>query len=52
MIFSGNHKGAMSMIESVVFQRFVDHPNDLVAGYHVLLDYGRAVSVRRDQVGI
>ena len=42
-IFSGCHKGVMGMIESAVFQRSVEHPNDLVAGYHAVLDYGRAV---------
>jgi len=33
-----------------VFQRTVDHPDEYVAGYHVVLDYKRVVTVRWDQV--
>ena len=51
MILSWSHQGATGVVESAVFQPSVDYPNDLAAGYHVVLDDGRAVTVRWDQLG-
>ena len=50
MIVSGSHKGATGTVESLVFQRTVDHPDESAAGYHVVLEDVRIVTVRWDQV--
>ena len=50
MVVSGSHKGITGTVESVVFQRTVDYPNEYAVGYHVVLDDGRVVTVRREQV--
>ena len=50
MIVSGSHKGATGTVESLVFQRTVDYPNDYAAGYHVVLGDGWMVTARWDQV--
>ena len=50
VVVSGSHKGAEVTVESLVFQQSVDYPKELAAGYHVVLNNGRAVAVRWDQV--
>ena len=50
-IVSGRHKGAIGVVDSAVFQRTVDYPDEFAAGYHVALDDERVVTVRCDQVG-
>jgi len=37
-------------VESAVFQRTVDYPDEYSAGYHVVLDDGTVVTVRMEQV--
>ena len=48
-IVSGRYKGAKGVIDSAVFQRTVDHPDDYAPGYHVILETGKVVTVRWDQ---
>ena len=50
VIASGSHAGASGTVESLVFQRTVDYPNEYAAGYHVVKDDGRTVTVRWDQL--
>ena len=50
IIISGRHKGATGAVDSAVFQRTVDYPDEYAPGYHVVLDDGRVVTVRWDQV--
>jgi hypothetical protein len=42
--------GAVGVVDSAVFQRTIDYPNEYAAGYHVVLDYERVVTVRWHQV--
>ena len=49
-IVSGKHKGATGMIDSRVFQRSVDLPEEHTACYHVLLDSELVVTVNVSQV--
>ena len=37
-------------MEATVFQKTVDYPNEYAAGYHVVLEDERVVTVRWDQV--
>ena len=50
VIVSGAHKGSFGVVESLVFQRTDDYPDDYDAGYHVVLEVGGMVTVRWDQV--
>ena len=49
-IISGRQKSAIGVVDSAVFQRTVDYPDEYARGYHVVLDGGRVVTVRWDQV--
>ena len=49
-IGSGKHAGSEGRVESAVFQRSVDYPDEFAPGYHVVLDDERLVTVRWDQV--
>ncbi len=49
-IISGSRRGKTGTVDSAVFQRTVDHPDELHHGYHVFLDNGGVVTVRREQV--
>ena len=46
----GRYKGANGIVDSAVFQRTVDYPDEYAPGYHVVLDAGPVVTVRWDQV--
>ena len=46
----GRYAGAMGVVDSAVFQKTVDYPDDYSAGYHVVLEDERVVTVRWDQV--
>ena len=46
----GRYAGAMGIVDSAVFQKTVDYPDDYSAGYHVVLEDERVVTVRWDQV--
>ncbi len=47
---SGQQAGVLGVIDSAVFQRTIDHPDDFAPGYHVVLSEGAVVTVRWDQV--
>ena len=49
-IKGGRYDGAVGTVDSVVFQRTEDQPNEFQNGYHVILDSGRVVTVNNGQV--
>ena len=49
-ITSGKYAGRSGTVESNVFQRTLDYPDELANGYHVMLDKDDLVTVRWDQV--
>ena len=49
-IISGRYQGSQGVVDSAVFQRTVDYPEEYSAGYHVILDSGPVITVRWDQV--
>ncbi len=52
VIVSGQRSGMMGVVDSAVFQRTIDHPEDVSLGYHVVLANNAVVTVRWDQVKI
>jgi hypothetical protein len=40
----------VGVVDSAVFQKTVDYPEEYAAGYHVVLEDERVVTVRWDQV--
>ena len=46
----GRYARLEGVIDSAVFQKTVDYPDDYSAGYHVVLEDERVVTVRWDQV--
>ena len=52
VIVSGQRSGMMGVVDSAVFQRTIDHPEDVSLGYHVVLADDAVVTVRWDQVKI
>ena len=50
VIVSGQRAGVLGVVDSAVFQRSIDHPDDLAPGYHLVLSEGSVVTVRWDQV--
>ena len=51
-VISGSYAGRNGTVDANVFQRTVDHPDEYAHGFHVVLDGGTWVTVRRDQVEI
>ena len=49
-IISGKHKGASGTVDSKVFQRSVDLPDEHTPSYHVVLDSELLVTVNVKQV--
>jgi len=49
-IIWGRFKGATAAVVSAVFQRTGDYPDEFAPGYHVVLNSGRVVTVRVEQV--
>ena len=49
-IVSGRYKGHTGLVDSAVFQRTVDFPDEMAPGYHVALDAGPVVTVRWEQI--
>ena len=49
-ILWGRYLGATGVVDSAVFQRTVDAPDEYTPGYHVVLDTGPVVTVWWDQV--
>ena len=52
VIVSGQRSGMMGVVDSAVFQRTIDHPEDVSPGYHVVLADNAVVTVRWGQVKI
>ncbi len=52
VIVSGQRSGVSGVVDSAVFQRTIDHPEDVSPGYHVVLPDNAVVTVRWDQVKI
>ena len=52
VIVSGQRSGVLGVVDSAVFQRTIDHPEDVSPGYHVVLPDNAVVTVRWDQVRI
>jgi hypothetical protein len=46
----GRYAGAVGVVDSAVFQKTVDYPEEYAAGYHVVLDDDKVVTLRWDQV--
>ena len=49
-IISGRYRGSQGVVDSAVFQRTVDYPEEYSAGYHVILESGLVITVRWDQL--
>ena len=49
-IITGKYAGHRGTIESNVYQRTVDYPDEWANGYHVVLDSEELVTVRANQV--
>ena len=49
-ITTGKYAGHTATIESDVYQRTVDYPDELANGFHVMLDSEVLVKVRWEQV--
>ena len=47
---TGKYAGHTGTIESNVYQKTVDYPDELANGFHVILDTEKLVKVRLDQV--
>ncbi len=50
LITTGKYRGHQGVIESNVFQKTVDYPNDLSKGFQVMLDTGEVATVQWDQI--
>jgi len=49
-ITTDKYAGHVGTIESNVYQKTVDYPDEWASGYHVMLDSEELVTVRWDQV--
>ena len=49
-IISGRHQRCTGVVDSAVFQRSVDYPDDYAPGYHVILDTKEVTTFRWDQL--
>ena len=49
-ITSGRYAGHRGTVESNVYQKTVDYPDEWANGYHVMLDTEELATVRWDQV--
>ena len=49
-IISGKYAGHTGTLESNVYQRTVDYPDEWHNGYHIMLDTEELVTVRWEQV--
>ena len=50
IVISGSYSECSGVVDSAVFQRTVDRPDEHAAGYHVILDSGPVITVRWDQL--
>ena len=51
-IISGRHQECTGVVDSAVFQRSVDYPDDYAPGYHVILDTKEVITFRWDQFAL
>ena len=51
-ITTGSYQGCTGVVDSAVFQRTTDHPDEYAPDYHIVLDSGPVVTVRWDQVAL
>jgi len=49
-ITTGKYGGHTGTVESNVYQRTVDYPDEFASSYHVMLDTEELVTIRWDQV--
>ena len=49
-ITSGRYSECAGVVDSAVFQRTIDAPDEYAPDYHVILDTGPVVTLRWDQV--
>ena len=49
-IKNGKYAGRTGTVESNVYQKTMDYPDEWANGYHVMLDADELVTVRWDQV--
>ena len=49
-VTSGRYAGRAGSVDANVFQRTVDYPEEFAEGFHLVLDDGEWVTVRRDQL--
>lgn len=49
-IITGKYAGQNGTVESNVFQRTVDYPDELANGFHAMLDTEELVTVQCDQI--
>ena len=49
-IINGKYAGLTGTVESNVYQRTADFPDDLANGHHIMLDTEELVTVRYEQV--
>ena len=49
-INGGQYDGALGTVDSVVFQRTHDQPNEFHHGYHLVMDCGTVITVSKFQV--
>ncbi len=49
-ITTGKYAGATGKVESNVYQRTVDYPDEFANGHHVMLDSGELVTVQLEHV--
>ena len=50
VIVSGKRVGVVGVVDSAVFHRTLDYPDDFSPGHHVILADDAVVTVRWDQV--
>ena len=50
IITTGEYAGHQGTVESNVYERTVDYPEEFADGFHVMLDTEELVTVRWDQV--
>ena len=51
-IITGSYQRCTGVVDSAVFQRTKDHPDEYAPGYHIVLDSGPVVTVRWYEVAL
>ena len=47
-VISGRYAGRTGTVDANVFHRTADYPEEFATGFHLVLDHGTWVTVRRD----